>query len=201
MSVSILQGPTVNLGGICFFAKARLDEILPVKHQKQFLLPWPTACFPALEKKEKPQETGLRLQMSAKVKSKKNFCKKTRVKGDPPLTRLHPSPRALVFRSPRGERRMQGGTILQGSMQECFLSQLAGFGQVHVLLNYLQSRVAMFMLPGGNAVWPTLSQIWDICRTKLLGVSSSHTKDLPNSHISSSQPCFLVCLNTLFLEQ
>lgn len=165
-------------------------------------------CFPGQQlafqpwkkKKEKPQETGLRLQMSAKVKSKKNFCKKTRVKGHPPLTRPHPSPRALVFRSRNGERRMQGGTFLPVRMQECFVSQLAGFGQVHVLLNDLQSRAAMFLLPAGNAVWPTLSRIWDICRTKRLGVSSNHTKDLPNSHISSSQPCFLVCLSTLFLE-
>lgn len=76
-------------------------------------------CFPGQQlafqpwkkKKEKPQETGLRLQMSAKVKSKKNFCKKTRVKGHPPLIRPHPSPRALVFRSRNGERKMQGGHI------------------------------------------------------------------------------------------
>lgn len=34
---------------------------------------------------------------------------------------------------------------------------MAGFGQVCMLLNNLQSRVATSMLPAGSAVWPMLS--------------------------------------------
>lgn len=77
VSVSILRDPAINLGGIWSFVEARLGEILPVKHQRQALLPWP--MFPSSPplafqpwKKKKPQETGLRLWMAGKVRSKRN---------------------------------------------------------------------------------------------------------------------------------
>lgn len=35
----MLRGCAINLGGICSFTEAPLGEILPVKHQRQALLP------------------------------------------------------------------------------------------------------------------------------------------------------------------
>lgn len=37
--VPMLRGCAINLGGICSFTEALLGEILPVKHQRQALLP------------------------------------------------------------------------------------------------------------------------------------------------------------------
>lgn len=72
MCVSILQGPAVNLGGICSFTEARLSETLPLRHQRQAVLPWQVQLAFQPQEKEKSRENGLMLWMAARVRSKRN---------------------------------------------------------------------------------------------------------------------------------
>lgn len=101
-----IQSPAVNLGGISSSTEARLSEILPVKHQRQAVLPWQMQLAFQPQKKEKTQENGLGwLQRSDQRGIHKCLCKYWN-------ERDSSHPRVLLLGSPNGERNVQGATLL-----------------------------------------------------------------------------------------
>lgn len=108
-----LQGPAVNLGGICPSTEARLSEILPVKHQRQAMLPWQVQLAFQPQEKEKPQENGLGwLQRSDKRGIHKRPCKNWN-------ERYSNHPRVLVLRSSNGERNCARGYTAVKKLKVC----------------------------------------------------------------------------------